>query len=246
MYNSGDKPECKPVLSKCTFIVNTATNNGGGMYNWGRYTKPTVTQSAFLRNSVSEGGGGAIRNNMSGSPNLGNCLFVGNTAATFGGAIRNSNNGATILTNCTFSANSAGSGAAFASTPDDGGSQSACILQVINCIMWNGGDEIYSDDHSIVNVAYSNVQDGSGGGPWPGQGNIDVDPCFANPDDGDYHLSSETGRWDQKNQSWVQDEVSSPCIDAGNTNTPINLEPLPNGGIINIGAYGGTEEASKS
>ncbi len=246
MYNSGDKPECKPVLSKCTFIANTATNNGGGMYNWGRYAKPTVTHSAFLRNSVSEGGGGAIRNNMSGSPNLANCLFVGNTAATFGGAIRNSNSGVTILTNCTFSANSAGSGTAFAGTPDDGGSQSACILQVINCIMWDGGDEIYNYDRSIVNVNYSNVQGGSGGGTWPGQGNIDVDPCFADPDNGDCHLASRTGRWEQKSQSWVQDEVTSPCIDAGNTSTPVNLEPFPNGGVINIGAYGGTEEASKS
>jgi len=246
MYNSGDEPECKPVLSKCSFIANTATNNGGGMYNWGHYAKPTVTQSAFLRNSVSEGGGGAIRNNMSGSPNLTNCLFVGNTAATFGGAVRNSNSGVTILINCTFSTNSAGSGTAFASTPDDGGSQSACILQVINCIMWDGGDEIYSDDRSIVNVNYSNVQGGSGGGPWPGQGNIDVDPFFANPDDGDCHLISKTGRWDPKSCDWVQDNMTSPCIDAGNTSTPINLEPSPNGGVINIGAYGGTEEASKS
>jgi len=28
--------------------------------------------------------------------------------------------------------------------------------------------------------------------------------------------------------------------------TPINLEPFPNGGMINMGAYGGTIEASKS
>jgi len=246
MYNSGDKPECKPVLSKCTFIANTAVNNGGAMYNWGRNTEPAVTQSVFLGNSVSEGGGGAIRNNMSGSPNFSNCLFIENTAATFGGAVRNSNSGVTVLINCTFSANSAGSGTAFASTPDDGGSQSACVLQVVNCILWNGGDEIYNDDRSTVNVNYSNVQGGSGRGSWSGQGNIDIDPCFANPDNGDYHLTSKTGRWDRNSQSWIQDEVSSPCIDAGNTSTPINLEPFPNGGIINIGAYGGTEEASKS
>ena len=59
-------------------------------------------------------------------------------------------------------------------------------------------------------------------------------------------MVSRTGRWDPKKQDWVQDKAKSPCIDAGDMNTPINLEPLPNGGIVNIGAYGGTAEASKS
>jgi len=64
--------------------------------------------------------------------------------------------------------------------------------------------------------------------------------------DGDYHLKSQAGRWDPKSQSWIQDDVTSPCIDAGDPNSPIGHEPFPNGGIINMGAYGGTVEASKS
>jgi len=40
--------------------------------------------------------------------------------------------------------------------------------------------------------------------------------------------------------------VTSPCIDAGDPNSPIGYEPFPNGGIINMGAYGGTAQASKS
>ena len=96
-----------------------------------------------------------------------------------------------------------------------------------------------------------------------GQGNIDVDPCLADPGycdpngtpedanddfwvDGDYHLKSQAGRWDPKSQTWVQDDVTSPCINAGNPLDPIGPEPFPNGGIINMGAYGGTSEASKS
>ena len=246
IYNSGQEPECKPVISRCRFIANTAGYNGGAMYNLDRYAEPVVTRCEFIRNSVSQGGGGAIRNNMSGSPNLANCLFVENSAATFGGAIRNSNSGTTTLTNCTFGANSAGNGSALACNPDDGGSQSPSVFQVTNCILWDGGDEILIDDKSIVNVTYSNVQGGSGRGPWPGKGNINADPHFADPDNGDYHLASRTGRWDPKSQSWVQDAVTSPCIDAGDTSTPINFEPLPNGGVVNIGAYGGTDEASKS
>jgi len=59
-------------------------------------------------------------------------------------------------------------------------------------------------------------------------------------------LKSQAGRWDSDSQSWVVDDVTSPCIDAGDPGTPVGLEPLPNGGIINMGAYGGTAEASKS
>ncbi|MFC1794968.1 C10 family peptidase, partial [Planctomycetota bacterium] len=246
IYNNGQEPECKPVISDCKFYDNTVTHNGGGMYNLGRHAEPMITRCEFIRNSVSEGGGGAIRNNMSGSPTLTNCLFAENSAATFGGAIRNSNSGTTRLTNCTFSANSAGSGSALACNPDDGGSQSPSVCIVTNCILWDGGDEIFNDDKSIVNVTYSNIREGSGSGTWPGKGNIDADPYFAEPDNGDYHLTSRTGRWDPMSQSWIRDKVTSPCIDAGDTSTPINHEPIPNGGVVNIGTYGGTEEASKS
>ncbi|HCO94134.1 MAG TPA: hypothetical protein DIU00_09315 [Phycisphaerales bacterium] len=48
---------------------------------------------------------------------------------------------------------------------------------------------------------------------------------------------------------WRQSKRSlhtCPCIDAGDPNSPVAFEPFPNGGIINIGAYGGTLEASKS
>jgi len=64
--------------------------------------------------------------------------------------------------------------------------------------------------------------------------------------DGDYHLKSQAGRYDPASKSWVKDDVTSPCIDAGDPNSPIGDEPFPNGGRINMGAYGGTAEASKS
>jgi hypothetical protein len=103
---------------------------------------------------------------------------------------------------------------------------------------------------------------------WPGVGNIDTDPCFTEPGywadandpnipvepndpnaiwvDGDYHLQSQAGRWDSNSQTWVIDANTSPCIDAGNPTDPVGHEPFPNGGIINMGAYGGTAQASKS
>jgi L-ascorbate metabolism protein UlaG (beta-lactamase superfamily) len=112
-------------------------------------------------------------------------------------------------------------------------------------------------------VSYSDVQGG-----WEGEGNIDADPLFANPGywayvndpniavepndanavwiEGDYHLKSQAGRWDPVSESWVIDDVTSPCIDAGDPNSLVGDESEPNGGIINMGAYGGTVEASMS
>lgn len=245
IYNDGQTSPCSPALSDCVFAGNSATHNGGAMYNFGRRAMPTLTNCSFIENSVS-GGGGAIRNNLGGSPTLTNCLLRDNAAATFGGAIRNSNGGNTKLANCTFSANHALNGSAFASTPDDGGAQAPCTLQVLDCILWDGGDEIYNNDKSAIDATYSNIQDGLSGGLWPGEGNIDANPLFADPANGDCRLKSTSGRWDIAGLRWVLDAVTSPCIDAGDPVMPVGLEPYPNGDIINMGAYGGTPQASKS
>lgn len=52
--------------------------------------------------------------------------------------------------------------------------------------------------------------------PWPGTGNINLDPLFTNPATMDYHIS-----------------YNSPCVDAGGT----ELLPDPDGSISDIGAY---------
>jgi hypothetical protein len=83
-------------------------------------------------------------------------------------------------------------------------------------------------------------------GGWPGEANIDASPCFSDPNNSDYHLRSEAGRWDPVAEDWVVDDVTSPCIDRGDPNSTVSDEPDPNGGIINMGAYGGTAEASMS
>lgn len=47
-------------------------------------------------------------------------------------------------------------------------------------------------------------------------------------------------------ESWVVDETTSPCIDAGGPDSSIGDEPASHGDRINMGAFGGTPEASKS
>ena len=168
-----------------------------------------------------------------------------------------------ILTNCTLTCNSAPNGNALAS---DEFFEAPSNVEMTNCIVWGSGNEIWNDDGSSITISYSDIQGGQAGVYDPygvviwGEGNIDTDPLFADPGywvdandpnndlwvNGDYHLKSEAGRWDPVSESWVIDDVTSPCIDAGDPLTPVMYEPHPRGCFINMGAYGGTEEASKS
>lgn len=61
---------------------------------------------------------------------------------------------------------------------------------------------------------------------------------------GDYHLQSESGHWTPADQVWVFDATTSPCIDTGDPDSPVGAEVAPHGGRINLGAYGGTAQAS--
>ena len=79
-----------------------------------------------------------------------------------------------------------------------------------------------------------------------GEGNITADPLFVDPNSGDYHLFSARGRYWPEHDVWVLDRVTSPCIDGGDPNADPLDEPMPNGGRINMGAYGGTVQASMS
>ena len=222
------------TVAGCTFTGNSAENYGGGMYNYDNMPDLTIT----------------------------NCTFGGNYAE-WGGGIFNCWRSHLKMSNCTFTGNIASNGNALSCDPSF--TTLPRSIELTNCILWNGNNTLFDPkpDDSTIAIAYSDVQGG-----WPGVGNINENPLFANPGywadaddsniaaepndpnavwiDGDYHLKSQAGRWDPSSKSWVVDDVTSLCIDAGDPNRPVALEPFPNGGIINMGAYGGTEEASKS
>lgn len=63
---------------------------------------------------------------------------------------------------------------------------------------------------------------------------------------GDYHLKSTAGRHWPGPDLWFHDALTSPCIDAGDPDSDFSDEPIPNGGRINQGVYGGTAYASMS
>ncbi|MCH7559461.1 MAG: hypothetical protein IIB56_18690, partial [Planctomycetes bacterium] len=108
---------------------------------------------------------------------------------------------------------------------------------ISNIILWNNTD----GDLFGCEARYSCIERGG-----EGEGNITVDPLFVDPDNGDYHLRSERGRYWPEHDIWVLDKVTSPCVDGGNPNVDPLDEPVPNGNRIDIGAYGGTPEASLS
>jgi hypothetical protein len=110
-----------------------------------------------------------------------------------------------------------------------------------NSIVWNNRQgQIYSP-RGGASVYYSDVQGG-----FPGAGNIEGDPCFANAAGGDYHLQSEAGRWDPNSVLWVPDAATSPCIDRGDPQLDWSAELWPHGARVNMGAHGGTAQASLS
>ncbi len=113
---------------------------------------------------------------------------------------------------------------------------------ILNNIIWQ--NEIYMSDSALpeeYDVRFNDIQSG-----WEGQGNIDLDPLFADPNDRDYHLKSQAGRWDPTARTWVRDEATSPCVDAGDPDADWTVELPPNGELINMGAFGGTVQASLS
>lgn len=109
---------------------------------------------------------------------------------------------------------------------------------IVSCILWGNSD----GDLFECKAHYSCVQHGQ---VDKNAGNINTDPLFADPDNGDYHLRSRWGRYDPDTGNWVAtDATTSPCINEGDPYVYPRAEPTPNGNRINMGAYGGTPYAS--
>ena len=132
-------------------------------------------------NTASEGGGVFIgESHMV----LNNVIISNNTAIHSGGGIYCIYSSDLSLVNVTLVSNSANisSGGIYCESSS---------LSLINGIIWNNSlQEIYGGG---ITVTYSDIQGG-----YDGEGNIDSDPLFTNPENGDYTL-----------------QPNSPCIDAG-------------------------------
>ena len=218
-------------------IVNCTINRNVGYYNSygaGVYCRQSGAllvncDISFNRARGNINGGGIYCGGSSTNVVLEQCIISNNTAEA-GGGIFASSPAYVRVTNCTIADNSRGG------IHSDGSN-----IAIRNSIVWynDGSAVVLNNPASSSPVLYSNIQ-----GYYPGQGNIGANPLFASAAGNDYHLRSELGRY--YHGQWVTDQDNSPCIDAGDPQDPVGSEPFPNKKRINMGAYGGTPEASKS
>jgi hypothetical protein len=224
------------------------------------HQEPNCVVEGFVITGGKDAEAGAILCSNS-SPTFVHCLIVGNRSSGPGGAAIRCTNSNAVVENCTLADNYGGPlGIGVRLINSD--------VTFINSVLWNNGRyPVIEDGMSSPAVDYCDIQGGWTLTP-PGLGNIDADPLFVQcgrwvdrlnpsvtvqPDApnalwamGDYHMRSQAGRWDALANLWVLDAVTSPCIDAGDPASPVGQEPSPNGGRVDLGAYGGTAQASKS
>ena len=219
-----------PTISHC-LITNNHALSGGGIACV-EYCEANIIHNRIIDNTAGTYGAGIYL--WGDFSNLSNNIIAHNSGSISGG-ISTEAGGPNIINNTIVHNN-----------PNALYLDIACgacfYVPVVNNIIWE--NEIYMTDDVLYfeyDISYNNIQ-----GSWTGQGNIDLDPCFADPLNRDYHLKSQAGRWDPVSQTWIQDNVTSPCIDAGDPGSFFGDEPSPKGGYINMGAYGGTAQASKS
>jgi parallel beta-helix repeat protein len=242
-------------ISNCTVKGNTADYYGGGISC--RFSSPTITGCTISGNTASLEGGG-IDSGMS-APNIFNCIIIDNNSS-LGGGINCYFPGVANVVNCTLVGNSADyiggalycwyGGGAVIKNSISWANSAPTGTQLGLELRPESGEGSLSVNYSDIQSGQTEVYDPCGQLVW-GEGNIDSDPCFVlfdpngDPNLWDLHLQSTSGRWNPGSSEWVIDANSSPCIDAGDPNSAWMAEPWPNGKRINIGAYGGTPQASK-
>ncbi len=199
-HNSSDKDAGGAGSGRftgCEFIGNRAAQNGGAVSPGGLYHCQVIDNEAergggvafgYVEASVVSGNradlGGGLYN-----AETDRCVVADNTAASEGGGINNGKHFNTLMLG-----NQAARGGA------------AYNAKLINCTMIGnhaseagggigGGHDIYNciirgntpDQATGDGITFSNIEGG-----WPGDGNIDADPLFVDPDGGDYHLQPDS------------------------------------------------------
>jgi nitrous oxidase accessory protein NosD len=195
---------------------NDSYGYGGGIYSVSG--SPVIEYNVFSENHAQSNGSGIF---LAYSPSLSlrNNLFAYNTGGRCLGIFYES---FIDIENCVLSNNTTG---IHCNSSD---------LKVNNCIIRNIQQPEIVDHSYSIEITYTNIRNG-----WPGEGNIDADPLFRDPENDDFHLmSTECG-----------DPYDSPCIDAGH---PDILDSLLDcswglGGLrSDMGAYGGGDSVTVS
>ena len=233
------------VFDTCVFTMNrsycvtnsltmaTWANQGGVLYLSG--TNLAVIKSCTIRNNGVDATTPGDIFLAAGTLGLTNTLLAGNwglAAVTNSGALTLQGGTASVV-NCTIAGNTK-----WGITPYTNGTLAK--LAVKNCVVWGNAGGGINTNFSGTNTVLLNYSDSQE--TLTGTGNLNTDPLFVGG--GDYHEQSKIGSW--HGGLWTRDALTSPCIDKGDKADAVGAEPSPNGSRINMGAYGGTTQASKS
>lgn len=180
-----------------------------------------------------------------------NCLFRGNQTDGANGAavtIEHSTvDGRTEIANCTFAANA---NATVGGTAGVKGVKGQFFVR--NSIFYGNGIDFTDGVNSSFDIDYTLLADETGAtsslinsASKLGGSIVYGDPLFVSEDDS--HLLSEAGYFDSDGViHYAATGVRSPAIDAGDPESDFTRESSPNGGCVNLGRYGNTEEASRT
>jgi len=225
---------------------------GGGVYIY-YYSDPLVERNLITENESTNGAGIGVY--WSSEPMIKNNLIINNVN---GAGIIVKGSAIPVVINNTIAGNDGSS--------SYGGGGIECITTSVpvieNNIIASNGDNYGIYASSIPPVTrYNNVW-GHPAGNYNSiitdqtgiNGNISVDPLFADDANGDYHLKSNGWRWVEPGGNWTWDNVTSRCVDAGNPGSVLGDEPNsiprdPNNLYgknlrVNMGVYGATSQAS--
>jgi len=237
--------------------IQSTIIDGGGLNTTVRFAGSELDDCELRGFTITGGAGpgldGAGINGINTSAGISYCNITGNTAANKGGGIKGVNG---AISNCRIVDNSSG---------DLGGGLAGCMGTISNCIIayntaTNTGGGLNNCDGDIINctIFYNSAPTGCGlmgcdgvinnciiwsqipslliNSTTPtyscyqeadGGGNIDINPRLVDAANGDYHLRGD-----------------SLCIDRGDPGSDFSREQEPDGGRINMGAYGNTQEAT--
>ncbi|MHC4458825.1 MAG: choice-of-anchor Q domain-containing protein [Planctomycetota bacterium] len=209
------------TIADCIVSGNSSRYPGGGIVV--HDSDCTIRNCIIRANSGTEGGG---VNAYAWPPNdvtITNCLIIGNFGSINGGGLNVVSSGS--ISNCTIVGNYA----------PIGGGLYQCDALLKNCIIWGNSLEQIVDIYDTTKIKYSDIQGG-----WPGEGNIDADPCFI--DMGDWDANGTPSK--PFDDFWVDGDYhllpTSPCIDAANdanvyTDIEGNPRPFDFPGVDNNG-----------
>ncbi|MCP4582621.1 MAG: T9SS type A sorting domain-containing protein [candidate division Zixibacteria bacterium] len=199
------------IISGNTAFSDYLTGFGGGIYC--EYSNPIIENNIISGNTAFDDyydayGGGIFC--IESSPTISFNLIIENSAIggnfpAEGGGICCFGNSEPIIRNNTIADNRADYGGGLYCENSN--------PSVVNTIFWADSASVYGNEFagSSPDITYSNIQGG-----WDGEGNIDANPLFLDPLNGDFHLLA-----------------GSPCIDTGNPESPLD----PDSTRADIGAF---------